>query len=68
MRFLKPKEVAAKLNVSVQTLQIWDRKQILPAYRTVTGRRCYTEEQIEGFIKEKMGIGLEELDEGEGSE
>ena len=38
----KPKEFAALLNVSVKTLQRWDREGILKAYRTITNRRYYT--------------------------
>lgn len=38
----KPKEFAELLNVSVKTLQRWDREGILKAYRTITNRRYYT--------------------------
>lgn len=38
----KPKEFAELLNVSVKTLQRWDRDKILIAKRTLTDRRFYT--------------------------
>ena len=46
---LKPSEAAKILNVSVKTLQRWDRDNILNANRTPTNRRYYTEEQIAEF-------------------
>lgn len=45
MTMMKPKEIAERLGVTVRTLQIWDKKGILKAYRTPTNRRYYTEEQ-----------------------
>lgn len=41
----KPKEFAELLNVSVKTLQRWDRDKILVAKRTPTNRRFYTYDQ-----------------------
>ena len=38
----KPKDFAELLNVSVKTLQRWDRDNILIAKRTPTDRRYYT--------------------------
>lgn len=40
---MKPKELAERLGVSVKTLQKWDCQGKLPAKRTVTNRRYYTE-------------------------
>ena len=37
-KIYKPKEVSKILNVTVFTLQVWDRKGKLKAYRTPTGR------------------------------
>ena len=42
---LKPNEMARRLNVTVGTLQSWDREGKLKAFRTQTNRRYYTEEQ-----------------------
>ena len=47
----KPKDFAELLNVSVKTLQRWDRDGILTAKRTPTDRRFYTQEQLDEFIK-----------------
>ena len=41
----KPKEFAELLNVSVKTLQRWDRNGVLKAKRTPTDRRYYTYDQ-----------------------
>ena len=49
----KPKEFAKLLNVSVKTLQRWDREKTLIANRTPTNRRYYTYDQYLQF----KGIG-----------
>ena len=49
----KPKEFAKLLNVSVKTLQRWDREKTLIANRTLTNRRYYTYDQYLQF----KGIG-----------
>ena len=59
---LKPNETAKRLNVTVGTLQRWDREGKLKAFRTQTNRRYYTEEQVNNFLnietleKSKMNI------------
>lgn len=50
MKILKPKEMAERLGVTVLTLQRWDNKGLLKAYRTPTNRRYYTEEQYLEYI------------------
>ena len=45
----KPKDFAELLNVSVKTLQRWDRDKILIAKRTPTDRRYYTYDQYLEF-------------------
>lgn len=50
MTMYKPKEMAEKLGVTVRTLQIWDCNEKLPAHRTPTNRRYYTEEQYLAYI------------------
>ena len=52
MTMMKPKEMAERLGVTVRTLQIWDKKGILKAYRTPTNRRYYTEEQYLAYISQ----------------
>lgn len=41
-----PKQFAELLNVSVKTLQRWDKSGILVAGRTPTNRRVYTDEHL----------------------
>ena len=43
-------EMAKRLNVSVKTLQRWDREGILVAKRTPTDRRYYIEDQYLEYI------------------
>ncbi|HPR97522.1 MAG TPA: IS607 family transposase [Thermotogota bacterium] len=49
----KPKEFAELLNVTVTTLQRWDREGVLKAYRNPKNRRFYTERQLQDFTGEK---------------
>jgi predicted site-specific integrase-resolvase len=42
----KPGEFAKLIGVAVITLQKWDRQGKLRAYRTLGGRRYYTEEHL----------------------
>jgi excisionase family DNA binding protein len=46
-------QAAKYLGYKVKTLQKWDREGKLVAGRTVTGRRVYTEEQLEEFLGRK---------------
>lgn len=39
----KPNQLAKRLGVTVKTLQNWDKSGKLPAHRTITNRRYYTE-------------------------
>ena len=51
MVILKPRQVSQILNVSVKTLQNWDKEKKLIAFRDgASDRRYYTEEQINQFI------------------
>ncbi|WP_375539909.1 MerR family DNA-binding transcriptional regulator [Sphaerospermopsis sp. LEGE 08334] len=42
----KPHEFAKKIGVSVKTLQRWDVEGRLPAKRTLSGHRFYTEDDL----------------------
>jgi predicted site-specific integrase-resolvase len=53
---LKPKEVSEILNVTVRTLQKWDREGKLKASRTPTNQRYYTQEQINEYLGKKNRI------------
>ena len=54
MEILKPKDVSKILNITVRTLQQWDRMGKLKAQRTPTSnRRYYTQEQINEFLGRK---------------
>ena len=50
MSMIRLNEMAKRLNVSVKTLQRWDREGILVAKRTPTDRRYYTEDQYLEYI------------------
>jgi len=53
-----PKQFGKLIGKSVNTLQKWDRKGILPAYRSPTNRRYYTHEQYlqyRGLISSAQG-------------
>lgn len=56
MKIYKPKEVAKMLNVTVNTLQRWDRSKVLIAFRFPNQRRYYTESQINAFLNNKEAI------------
>jgi hypothetical protein len=61
MANLKPSEAAKLLNVSVKTLQRWDRDDILKAGRTATNRRIYTMSQIQEFKKTNLDTKEEDF-------
>ncbi|MGL5960702.1 MAG: IS607 family transposase, partial [Cetobacterium sp.] len=45
-KYIKPKEASEFLGVSVKTLQRWDKEEKFKAFRSPTGRRYYTKEQL----------------------
>ena len=47
----KPKEMSKKLGITVRTLQRWDMDGKLKAHRSPTGRRYYTEQQLEEYMR-----------------
>lgn len=51
MNTLKPSEFANRIGVCLKTVQSWDNRGILPARRTPTNRRYYTEEDVENYFK-----------------
>jgi predicted site-specific integrase-resolvase len=54
-----PKRFGELIGKSVNTLQKWDRKGILPAFRSPTNRRYYTHEQYlqyRGLISSERGV------------
>jgi len=54
-----PKQFGKLIGKSVNTLQKWDRKGILPAFRSPTNRRFYTHEQYlqyRGLISTAQGL------------
>jgi predicted site-specific integrase-resolvase len=57
LKILKPKEVSELLNVTVWTLQNWDREGKLKAFRNPkTNRRYYTDRQIDEFLGAKKQV------------
>jgi len=59
----KASEFAKMVNVSIKTLQRWDREGILKAHRTPTDRRYYTHFQYLEFIEKNFKAG-EVMSEG----
>lgn len=49
-KIFSPSEFASMLNVSVKTLQRWDKKGILVANRSLTNRRYYTQSQYNEYF------------------
>lgn len=47
-----PKQFGQLIGRSVLTLQRWDRKGILPAYRSPTNRRYYTHAQYLEYMQQ----------------
>lgn len=45
--------MAKRCGVTVQTLQRWDREGYLKAFRTLTNRRYYVEEQIKEVLERR---------------
>lgn len=61
MKTYKPGEFALKVNRTVQTLRLWDRKGILPAQKTSSGHRYYTDEdyhKVLGMSREATSINV----------
>src|SRR5437588_9921296 len=46
-----PAQFAKSIGVSVKTLQKWDRIKVLPAKRTITNRRYYTEDDLAAALR-----------------
>jgi putative resolvase len=46
-----PAGFAKRVGVSVKTLQKWDRTLVLPAKRTITNRRYYTDEDLAAALR-----------------
>ena len=46
-----PSQFAKKVGVSVKTIQKWDRRGVLPAKRTITNRRYYTDEDLAAALR-----------------
>src|SRR5215470_2224439 len=46
-----PGQFAKRVGVSVKTIQKWDRLGILPARRTITNRRYYTDEELAAALR-----------------
>lgn len=65
MKRYKVGQFAKLLNVTVKTLQNWDKQGTLKAYRTPTNQRFYTEEQLNQVLnvsnsnqEEKQGLKI----------
>jgi len=54
----KVKEFAELLNVTVKTLQRWDKTGVLKSYRYPSNRRYYKEEQYLEILKERNNVNV----------
>ena len=53
-KFLTVDEFAKRIGVHPQTVRIWDNAGVLSAHhKTPSGRRLYTEEQVEDYLNNK---------------
>lgn len=51
VKFLTVKEFAAKIGIHPNTVRQWDETGVLKAHhKTPSGRRLYTEEQVEEYF------------------
>jgi len=55
MNIYRPHEFGKLIRKSTHTLQVWDRKGVLKAYRSPTNRRLYTHDQL----SEMMGVKID---------
>src|SRR5947199_2624916 len=46
-----PHQFAKKVGVTVKTIKKWDRLGVLPAKRTITNRRYYTDEDLAAALR-----------------
>ena len=60
MDIYKPKDFADKINVTVNTLQRWDREGTLKADRSPTNRRFYTNRHYKQYINKYNDKSIEE--------
>ena len=68
MNIYKPKEFADKINVTVNTLQRWDREGTLKADRSPTNRRFYTDDHYKQYLKSVNKLDIQPIEESKNSE
>lgn len=62
----KPKQFSKLVGVTVHTLQVWDKNGKLPAKRTLTDKRYYTDEDLEkvlniSIVKDRVDVGYRQV-------
>ena len=57
---IRMKEMSTRLGVAQETLRRWDKEGVLPAFRTPSGHRYYTEKQYESFVRSRQKTEFEE--------
>lgn len=56
VKFMTVDEFAKKIGVHPQTVRMWDRTgALVPHHKTPSGRRLYTEEQVEEYFGKNKG-------------
>ena len=68
MNIYKPKEFADKINVTVNTLQRWDREGTLKADRSHTNRRFYTDDHYKQYLKSVNKLDIQLIEESKNIE
>ena len=68
MNIYKPKEFADKINVTVNTLQRWDREGTLKADRSPTNRRFYTDDHYKQYLKSVNKLDIQPIEESKNIE
>lgn len=60
LRLLTPAEVARRAGVTPEAVVAWDRRGVLKAIRTETGRRLFKERDVTRFLERRSARAAQE--------